>query len=119
MRIIEENFTVSCHCRCARDPCLLQARQTLCQRQASKALREGLRERRVGVGAAHVLTIKGSAKGEALCRCLCHDIDPAVMHLIQSVKGIEAILSLICQTTRRFASVPGEPLGAKDNTAIE
>src|SRR5215467_13946319 len=106
MRIIEENFTVSCHCRRARDPYLLQARQTLCQRQASKVLREPC----VGVGTAHVLTIQGSAQGEALCRCLCHDIDPAVMYLIQPVKGIEAILSLIRQTTRRFASIPGEPL---------
>ena len=42
VRIIEEEFTVSFHCRCTRDTCLLQARQTLCQRQASKTLREGL-----------------------------------------------------------------------------
>src|SRR5215470_4774747 len=105
MRIIEENFTVSCHCRGARDSCLLQARQTLCQRQASKALRKGLRERCVGACTAHVLTIKGSAKGEALCRYLRHDIDPAVMRLIQPVTSIETKLSLIRQTARWFASI--------------
>jgi hypothetical protein len=52
MRGIEENLAVSFYCRCARDPCLLQARQALCQRQASKALREGLRERCLGWMAA-------------------------------------------------------------------
>ena len=47
MRIIEEDLAVSFHCWCARDTCLLQACQTLCQRQASKALHEGLGQRRL------------------------------------------------------------------------
>ena len=43
VRIVEEEFAVSCQRWCTRDTRLLQARQTLCQRQASKVLREGLR----------------------------------------------------------------------------
>ena len=41
------------------------------------------------------------------------------MHLIQPMPGIEAILALIRQTARRFTSVPGEPLRAEDDAAIE
>ena len=52
MRVVEEEITVSCHRRCARDTCLLQVRQTLCQCQASKALRQSLGQRRLGRMAA-------------------------------------------------------------------
>ena len=128
MRIIEEELAVSCHRRCARDPCLLQARQTLCQRQASTALRKGLGQRRlgwvaaggcVGVCTAHALAVEGPAEGAAFCRCLRHDINPAVVRLVQPVKGVEAILSLICQPACWFALVPGEPLRAEEDAAIE
>src|SRR6185503_13566839 len=86
MRVVEEELAVSFHRRCTRDTCHLQARQTLCQRQTSKALREGLGQRSLGgvaagrcvcVCTAHVLTVQDSAEGEALCRCLRYNIDPA------------------------------------------
>ena len=43
MWVVEEKFAVSFYRWCARDTSLLQVRQTLCQTQASKALRQGLR----------------------------------------------------------------------------
>jgi hypothetical protein len=41
--VVEEKLAVSFYCRRAWDTGLLQARQTLCQAQASKALRQGRR----------------------------------------------------------------------------
>src|SRR5947209_19607125 len=73
----------------------------------------------IGVRAAYVLAMKSLTEGKARLLGLRHHVDPAVVHLVQAVERIQAILALIRQAPRRLASVPGEPLRAEHDAAVE
>src|SRR5262245_18088980 len=74
---------------------------------------------RIGVGAVCSLTVEGLAERQELFLGLCHHIDPAVMHLVQAVASVKAIVALIRQASRRLALIPGEPRRAEHDTAAE